>query len=410
MSEKQEDKKVDIEAKDENLDNWIFEIAEGKAIKIEPPSPEKDQNDRLLEVVNGRVTMSSLAKLATAEPVRLRVKILEVNMLGSESEAKAVRLEEDTTHVQLIESPSGQGIGTTESQPDESLSQPMIIKGENEVDDEVANGARQLLAGYYSYEETQSRDSIHEKSQSAGQHDEDDALEDQTTDPDLGGVDTFGSINERRIPQDNTFAESKCQSANETENSSPERKDSGNEGMSARGDIDLSVQGEQIDQQTTFAEQSLMVTPEPEPVPEPMIELEPQLKLSSTPPQHQRNFDIIVPSPGPRTLSVEPLPSAQPPAEVKRPRGRPRKIPRPDGRKESQQNKTYQLEGTTIEVEVPGEEGASVPQKRGRGRPRKSEVKAEVGTGTEAGGKRKAAEQPTVPVEKKRRGRPPKKQ
>jgi hypothetical protein len=409
MSEKQEDKVVDIEAKDENLDNWIFEIAEGKAIKIEPPSPEKDQSDRLLEVVNGRVTMSSLARLATAEPVRLRVKILEVNTLGSESVTEAVRLEEDTIHVQLTGSPSGQVIGKTERQPDEGLSQTMIIKGDNEVDDEVTNRARELLGGNYSHEETQSRDNIHEESQTAVQQVEDDELEGQTTDPDLDDGDTFGSINERRLPQENTFAESKYQSANETENGSQEREQSGDEGVAARGDIDLSMQRQQIDQQTTFAEQSLMLwTPEPDPI----TELEPQMKLSSTPPQHQRNFDIIIPSPGASTFSGEPLPSVQSNVVVKRPRGRPRKIPGPDDAKEPQQNKTTQLEGMTIEVEVQEEEDANVPQKRGRGRPRKSEAEVEVVKGAEVGGKRKAAEQPntTVPVEKKRRGRPPKKQ
>jgi hypothetical protein len=149
--------------------------------------------------------------------------------------------------------------------------------------------------------------------------------------------------------------------------------------------------------------------------PEHITSAEPAPQGTPTPPpQQQRNFEILIPLPSSSPLSGEPLPAVEvnENAEAKRPRGRPRKTPRPDDMRALEGDQAIELQTMTKGAENEEEEGASPPWKKGRGRPRKSEVDVEVEL-DEIGARamRKAVEQPAAAavVERKKRGRPPKK-
>lgn len=132
-------------------------------------------------------------------------------------------------------------------------------------------------------------------------------------------------------------------------------------------------------------------------------------KPSQSTTQPERNFDIIIPPLDSNHLSNEPAPSPQSneTTKVKRPRGRP---PKKNISSEPQQKKDSQVPNPTKDSVKQRDDGADVPKKRGRGRPKKSESAVEVEKETKEMGKRKAEGKPSDEAgAKKMKGRQTKK-
>lgn len=221
----------------------------------------------------------------------------------------------------------------------------------------------------------------------------------QTRGTDVG--DTYGSTYDGGYPRESGDEESEYQTAEESHNESQDEcQQPSEEGDTASQNAGPYTPRDQNPQDSASAEQG-----------------------TSTPrPQRTINFEVMTSLPSASPLPREALPStpAKENVKAKRPRGRPRKSPKPDDTRKSEENQAVELQTMTKGAEGQEEEGPStpkknIPKKRGRGRPRKSEVAAEaleeVLHETEAGAKRKAVEQSAVAavVERKKRGRPPKK-